>query len=167
MLFGKVFGIIIQMHYIILFMAEYAIIVVCLVAAIYWLTLAKKDKLRLVIFGLVASLVGLALVKLGAAIFYDPRPFVTHNLIPVYSHINDNGFPSDHTVLAAVVALTIYSASKRLGGILFGLALAIGLARVLGNIHSPIDILGSLVFALLAGAVAYYLTPKLTERLKI
>jgi len=32
------------MHYIILFMAKDAIIVVGLIAAIYWLTLPKKDK---------------------------------------------------------------------------------------------------------------------------
>jgi len=99
--------------------------------------------------------------------FYDTRPFVSHNLIPIYPSAADNGFPSDHTALATVIAVTVYVISKRLGLVFFGVALAIGLARVLGNIHSPIDILGSVIFAVLAGAVAYYLTPKLMEKLKI
>lgn len=155
------------MHYIILFMAKDAIIVVGLIAAIYWLTLPKKDKIRFIIFGIIAGLVGLVLVKVGGAIFYDPRPFVSHNLIPIYPSATDNGFPSDHTALATVIAVTVYVISKRLGLVFFGVALAIGLARVLGNIHSPIDILGSVIFAVLAGAVAYYLTPKLMKKLKI
>lgn len=147
-------------------MAKYAIIAVGLIAAIYWLTLPKKDKIRFVIFGIIAGLVGLILVKVGGAIFYDTRPFVLHNVIPIYPSTADNGFPSDHTALATVIAVTVYMASKRLGLTLFVMALAIGLARVLGNIHSPIDILGSVVFAIVAGAVAYYLTPKLMMRLK-
>ena len=148
-------------------MAKDAIIVVGLIAAIYWLTLPKKDKIRFVIFGIIAGLVGLVLVKVGGAMFYDTRPFVSHNLIPIYPSAADNGFPSDHTALATVIAVTVYVISKRLGLVFFGVALAIGLARVLGNIHSPIDILGSVIFAVLAGAVAYYLTPKLMEKLKI
>lgn len=155
------------MHYIILFMAKDAIIVVGLIAAIYWLTLPKKDKIRFIIFGIIAGLVGLVLVKVGGAMFYDTRPFVSHNLIPIYPSAADNGFPSDHTALATVIAVTVYVISKRLGLVFFGVALVIGLARVLGNIHSPIDILGSVIFAILAGAVAYYLTPKLMEKLKI
>jgi len=103
------------MHYIILFMAKYAIIAVGLIAAIYWLTLPKKDKIRFVIFGIIAGLVGLILVKVGGAIFYDTRPFVLHNVIPIYPSTADNGFPSDHTALATVIAVTVYMASKRLG----------------------------------------------------
>lgn len=155
------------MHFIILFIAEYAIIVVGLIAAVYWLTLSKKNKIRFIIFGIIAGLVGLVLMKVGAAIFYDPRPFVSHNVIPIYPHANDNGFPSDHTALAAVIAVTVYAFSKRLGLTLFVFALAIGLARVLGYIHSPIDIVGSIVLAVSAALVAYYLTPKLMEKLKI
>ena len=155
------------MHYIILFVAEYAIIVAGLIAILYWLTLNKTDKVRFAVFGLIAGLVGLVLMKVGAVMFYDPRPFVSHNLVPLFPHAADNGFPSDHTALAAVIAVTVFAFSRRLGFALFVLALAIGLARVFGHVHSPIDIVGSIVFAFLSGAVAYYLTPKLMKRLKV
>ena len=153
------------MHLFLLFTAKYLFIVVGLIAAIYWLSAPKKEKIRLAVFGLIAAVVTFVLVKLGAALYFDPRPFVTHHVTPLFPHGTDNGFPSDHTVLTAFIAVTIYSATKRLGLVLFAMALLIGLARVIGHIHSPIDIIGSIVFALVAGAVAAYLTPKVTARL--
>ena len=153
------------MHLFLLLAAKYLFIVVGLIAAIYWLSVPKKEKIRLAVFGLIAAVVTFVLVKLGAALYFDPRPFVTHHVTPLFPHGTDNGFPSDHTALTAFIAVTIYSATKRLGLVLFFMALLIGLARIIGHIHSPIDIIGSIVFALVAGAVAAYLTPKVTARL--
>lgn len=147
------------MHEILLFTAKYLYLVVGLIAVIYWLTVSKQEKVRLVIFGVVTALVAFALVKIGAAIYYDPRPFTLLNVVPLYPHSLDNGFPSDHTVLTAVIALVIFSASKRLGLLLLFLALCIGISRVVGNIHHPVDILGSFVFAGIGFMAATYITP--------
>ncbi len=154
------------MHFLLLFIAKYLFIIVGLIAGVYWLTLPLKNKVRLIVFGLIAGTISLILVKLGAWLYFDPRPFVTHTVTPLFPHGADNGFPSDHTVLTAFIAITIYSESKRLGLILLFMALLIGVSRVIGHIHSPIDIIGSMTFALTGGAVAYYLTPKLTARIE-
>lgn len=154
------------MHIILLFIVKYLYLIVILVAGLYWLTVPRDEKLRVAVFGIVCALVSLALVKLGATFFYDPRPFVNHAVTPLYPHKADNGFPSDHTVLTAFIALTIYSSSKRLGLFLLALAILIGVGRVIGNIHSPIDILGSLIFALIGAVTAHRLTPPLFSKLK-
>lgn len=153
------------MHLILLFIAKYLFIIVGLIAGAYWLTLPTKEKIRLVVFGFIAAVISYVLIKIGASLYYDPRPFVNHSVTPLYPHGADNGFPSDHTVLTAFIAFTIYSASRRLGLILFGMALLIGLSRIIGYIHSPIDIIGSLLIAVIGAAVAYYLTPKFIARL--
>ncbi|MDB5170536.1 MAG: phosphatase family protein [Candidatus Saccharibacteria bacterium] len=155
------------MNVILTLIAKYLFVVVGLVALAYWLTLPKKLKIRVAVFGVVTALVAYALTKIGAALFYDTRPFVADHVTPLYAHGADNGFPSDHTVLTAFVAVTIYSVSKKLGLVLMSMALLIGLSRVIGHIHRPIDILGSLAFALTGGAVAHYVTPKIIERYKI
>jgi undecaprenyl-diphosphatase len=152
------------MHTILLFIAKYLIFIVALIAAGYWLTVPAKEKIRLAVYGVIAGVVTFILMKVGSALFYDPRPFVAHHIVPLYPHGNDNGFPSDHTAFSAIIAIIIYSASKRLGIALFVLAVLIGISRVIGHIHSPIDIVGSLVFALAGGAAAYFLTPKLLAR---
>lgn len=155
------------MHYVILFMARYAILIVVLAVAVYWLTLTKPDKIRFLVFGTIAGLISLLLVTVGGAVFYDPRPFLSPGVVPIYLYPADNGFPSDHTALALVLAATVWLISKRFGIGLFVVALAIGLSRVMGNLHSPIDILGSLVFVGLAVTVAYLLTPKVTGKIKV
>ena len=154
------------MHTILLFIAKYLFVVVGLVAFLYWLKVPKQEKLRLIIFGAVAAIVTLALVKIGAALFFDPRPFITHHVVPLYPHGADNGFPSDHTVLTAFIALTIFSSSKRYGVILLIMSILIGLSRVIGHIHSPIDILGSLIFALAGYCAALLVTPYILKRWK-
>jgi undecaprenyl-diphosphatase len=150
------------MDFLITVTAKYLYIVIVLIAAVYWLTLPNKQKIRVLIFGAIAAAIAYALVKLGGAVFYDPRPFVTDHLTPLYPHAPDNGFPSDHTALTASIAVTIYFVSKKLGIGLMILAVLVGVSRVLAHIHNPLDVLGSLLFALIGGVVAYYLTPKIT-----
>ena len=154
------------MHLITLLTAKYLYLLIGVIAFGYWLTLPKRQKVQVAIFGLIAAIVAYGLAKIGGALYFDPRPFVFHNLTPLYPHTPDNGFPSDHTLLSAFIAVTIYAVHKRLGLILMAMALLVGGARVIGNIHSPIDIAGSVVFALLGGFVAYYLTPKVLARVK-
>ena len=153
------------MHLIQLFAAKYLILVVVLMALGYWLTLSKKVKIELMVFGLIAGIVSFMLAKIGASLFYDTRPFVAQHIAPLYPRGADNGFPSDHTLLAAFTAVTIYTSSRRLGIGLMVLAVIIGTSRVIGHIHSPIDIVGSLIFALLGGFVAAQLAPRVIAKL--
>ena len=49
-----------------------------------------------------ALVIMVVLIKVAAAIYTDPRPFVVDPSIePLFAHPADNGFPSDHTALAA------------------------------------------------------------------
>lgn len=153
------------MHLLIFLLAKYGIFPIGLIAFIYWLNVNRKEKLRLAVFGAIVAAISVLLLVVGSKLYYDPRPFVTHAVTPIYPHGADNGFPSDHTILVAFIAVTIFSSSKRLGGILFGMTLLVGISRVAGNIHSPIDIVGSIIFAILGGVTAYVLTPKIIAKL--
>ena len=146
------------MHTILLFLAKDLIAVIGLAAFIYWLTLPKKLKIRIAVYGLITAVVAYGLAKLGGSFFYDTRPFVTDHVTALYPHGADNGFPSDHTLLSAVMAVTIFAASKKVGLALGVMAVLVGAARVIGHIHRPIDIAGSIVVAIIGGFVAAYLT---------
>jgi len=153
------------MHFIILYTAKYLYLLILLVAGIYWLTLPKKQKIQMLVLGATAAILSFLLAKVGSALFYDPRPFVSHNVVPIYPHGADNGFPSDHTLLSACVAFVVYAVNKKVGAVLAVLALFVGIARVAGHIHSPIDIAGSIVFAMLGTVVAYLVTQRMLARL--
>lgn len=154
------------MNLIVILGAEYLFIAIGIIAFIYWLRLTSKQKLKVAVFGIITIIIAFLLAKLGGAIFYNARPFVTDHVTSLFPHIADNGFPSDHTLFSAVIAVTICSVSKKLGLLLGGLAIIVGISRVLANIHHPIDIIGSLVFAMISGLIAYYLTPKIIKLIK-
>lgn len=155
------------MHAILLFGAKYLLYIIVLFAFIFWLRQQRDQKLKIAVFGIITALTTYLLMKLGGSLYFDPRPFVSNpSLIPLYPHIVDNGFPSDHAALSASVAFTLLVASRRLGAILLVLALFVGVSRVIGNIHSPIDILGSFIFAALGATVAYFASPKILAMLR-
>ena len=136
----------------IIFGARYLIYFVLLIVGIYFIRLPRDDQKRLVIFGITASFITYAVAWIAGLLYYDPRPFVTGHFIPLIPHAPDNGFPSDHTLLASVVASVVYPAARPLGLILWGIALIIGVSRIAAGIHSPIDVIGSMVIAIVVCA---------------
>lgn len=90
------------------------------------------------------------------SLFIDsPRPFVVENITPLIDHVADNGFPSDHTLLVATLALLVYTEHRVLGILLAVIAILVGLARILANVHHGIDVGGSIVIALIAVMLAH------------
>ncbi len=109
----------------------------------------------------IAGVIALALSKIAGALYYHPRPFVVQHIKPLIPHASDNGFPSEHTLLAMTLGTVVYYYRPRLAAGLFGLSILIGISRVLAHVHSLVDILGSLILGALAGWAGYQLAKKL------
>ncbi len=154
------------MDLVVLYTAKYLVFVIVLLAGVYWLTLPKKQKIQMLIFAVILAIVAFLLTRIGGMLYYDPRPFVSHSVTPIYPHPDNNGFPSDHTALAFVVASSVFYMSKKIGAIFLVLALMVGVSRVIGNIHSPIDIVGSIVFVVIAYVLSKYATKYILMKLE-
>ena len=151
------------MNLIIILCATGLIYLTALLGLVYWITLKTDQKKHLVIFGAVTAITAFILAKIGSLLFYNARPFVSEHLIPLFQHDTSNGFPSSHMLLAAVIAVTVFAISKKWGIGFMVVAIIIGVSRVAANIHYPIDIIGSIVFAVIGGVAAYYFTPKIEK----
>jgi undecaprenyl-diphosphatase len=115
-------------------------------------------------FLLVATCGGGLIVNLLKPLFARPRPSVVPHLVPVHSE----SFPSGHSLLSAVVYLTLGALLARVTGdritrlylILLAafLTISIGLSRVYLGVHYPTDVLGGwaagFLWALTCGLVA-------------
>ncbi len=103
------------------------------------------------------STLGIAFVisRIAGHFYFDPRPFVIGNFTPLISHVVDNGFPSDHTLAAAALAVAVFPFSKKATGAAIAIALAVGAARVYVGVHHWIDIVGSVGIAIAAGLAAH------------
>lgn len=80
------------------------------------------------------------------------RPFMA--LPDVQALFPETGFafPSGHSTFFMALAFSLLFLHKRVGYVFIGFAILIGLARVMGGVHYPVDILGGF---LLGALVAY------------
>ena len=102
---------------------------------------------------------------IGGAVYTDPRPFTQDHVKPLIAHAADNGFPSDHALLAAVIVAAVFLASPLWALPFVTLAVLIDWARVGGGLHHVGDVLGSSAFVLAALVIALVAAPALTRRL--
>ena len=125
-----------------------------LAAALVLLVARYRARLReLAIAAVVIAPTAFVLAKIGAGVISSPRPFIQSGVAPLIASAQDNGFPSDHTLLLGAVAAVVTVANRRLGLLFWALAAVVGLARVYARVHHPVDVLGSLLFAALALAL--------------
>ena len=135
----------------IVMVAKYLIIVPIIVLAAYFFLSNKQVQKRMVVLGGLGSGLAFILSRIGSALFYDPRPFVTQQIQPLIAHAADNGFPSDHALLSFTLAAVLYTFNRKWGMILGVMAVVISAARVAASVHSWIDIGGSFVIS--AGSI--------------
>lgn len=134
-------------------------------ALLFWTS--KKTKLTVYPYVIMAGLTSLLVGKLMSLV-YQPatlRPFLEQGVSAGAAYIDNPGFPSDHVLLATIVALTVVVLVKK-RWLAIGLTIAvaaIGIGRILALVHTPLDVLGGVV-AGLSGGLWYYLLTKNKER---
>ncbi len=143
------------MDSVVIFCAKYLIIGVLLIAGYVWLSTKGPKRTEMALAIISAGVLAAILTKLAGKLYFHPRPFVTGNIKPLIAHGADNGFPSEHTVLATTLATIIYFYRRWLGLTALVIGLLIGWARVAAHVHSVVDILGGLAIGLAAGSLGY------------
>src|SRR5260370_21746600 len=98
---------------------------------------------------------------LGGALYYDPRPFVVEHFAPLIPHKPSNGFPSDHVLWSAATAAIIFPSNDYLSLILWLLTILFGAARVHAGVHHPIDIVGSMLMAIVVAFIVYVIVRRM------
>jgi undecaprenyl-diphosphatase len=135
--------------------AQYALFVVAAGGLLAWWLADRGDKIALGVQAVLAVALVAVLVKAAGLVHVDPRPFVVNpSLRPLFPHPPDNGFPSDHTALAAAVSLLVLRYRTGLGAALLAVTVAIGAARVAAHVHHVEDIAAGLLIGALATGVA-------------
>jgi len=107
---------------------------------------------------LMAGLTAYLLAKM-ISVVYQPsgeRPFELLGTVAGASFLNNPGFPSDHVLFVTAITLAVWFETKQkvITIILAGLTVAVCVGRVLALVHTPADVIGGVVIALV-GALWY------------
>lgn len=147
-----------------IFGAKYVIFFLLTLAAIWFLLQVPRAKRKeVVIFAVPSVLLTFLLSLIAAKLYMNPRPFVVGHFTPLVAHGFDNGFPSDHTLLSAVVSAIVWRYNRVVGAVLFGLTILVGLSRVYVGVHHLIDIIGAIVIAVVSTLIVYVVLERLAK----
>lgn len=144
------------------FIADVLVLPIILIAAIAILRLPRQKRWPAIARGVVVALTALLFAKIAAQFYQGARPFVEMGVDPKASFLPNPGFPSDHALLVFVATIVVWAATqnKRLALVLLVLSTLVAAGRVLALVHTPADVIGGFVCALLAGVVWYGLRLK-------
>ena len=140
---------------IIIFLANYLYLVIVVIAIMAFVVAKNPIKNNIIKLSLLTFPVAFISATALGHFFYNPRPFVVEHIKPLIPHAANNGFPSDHTLLVISIASIVFVFNKRLGSVLFLLGLLVGFARILAEVHHPIDIFTSITVAIFSTYISW------------
>lgn len=147
----------------IILIAKYAISIPILILA-YYILRNKSHFKKIAVYGILCFLFVGVFTLFAGKIYNNPRPFVVTGIPPFIQHAADNGFPSDHVLIAAAISAILLPFSKTLGTISLLIAILIGIARVHVGLHHTADIIGSLIIAVFGGILSYYISKVILKK---
>jgi len=91
---------------------------------------------------IIALLLASAVVKGLNLLFFRLRPFTAHDGVHLlFYHPSDSSLPSNSVTVAFTFAVGVAQRSRRLGAIGIVAGTLLGLSRVIGGVHYPLDVI--------------------------
>jgi len=127
--------------------------------------LVGKDKKIAMLEATEAAGVGLGINQLVGLFYFHPRPFMIGLCTPLFPHVPENSFPSDHATLMFSIALylLLFRGWVSCGLVLLTVAILTAWGRVYVGIHFPLDMVGSFFIAFVATGLIFRLAGHFPE----
>ena len=146
------------MDIIIRIIADGFVVLVGLLALYKFYKIPRSQWLRWGILIILAGVTSYLAAKV-AGHFFQPetlRPFEKLAVDPGAAYLNNPGFPSDHALFATFLTLAVWFSTKdrKFSLIMLTLTIVMCIGRVLALVHTPLDVIGGMILALV-GTVWY------------
>lgn len=109
--------------------------------------------------------ISILLIKIIHLFYFEPRPFITYNFMPLVKAANDASFPSRHATITAVIAFS-YTYFKSKWALFFLFAMVwVGLSRIYVGVHYPLDIAGGFVTGIVSLVISVQIKKLIISRI--
>ena len=143
------------MDTILIFGAQKLFLLSPLIAAFFFYKMPREARIEMLIFAFFSLPLTFILAMGARELYFNPLPFVKNGLEPLLDHAPNNGFPSDHVLLLAAVAAIFTFFHKKAAISLWVITVFVGLSRMFVGVHHLIDIMASMLIALLSAYAVY------------
>ena len=122
------------------------------IAWVITLIRSRRTTLTLAIVGhvVVLGVLTYLVAKVLGHLIVDPRPYLVAHTHPLIPTAHDNGFPSDHTLLAALMTASLWWIDRRLVLAFAAATVLVALGRLGVDAHHTLDVLGSMAITAVA-----------------
>jgi membrane-associated phospholipid phosphatase len=146
--------------------AQYLLWVMAAGFAVVWIFAENRTgKVELAVEAVIGVVLMVAFLYIAKSVHHDPRPFVENpHIKPLFGHSRDDGFPSDHSLAAGLIAALVFFRHRLIGIVFIAAAIAIAWARVAAHVHHLQDVAAGLLLGALAGALAHFAVSTLRRR---
>lgn len=114
----------------------------------------EKKSFLLMVLGLPIAVL---LIKFIHLFYFEQRPFVNFNFLPIVPESTDASFPSRHAAISAVIAFAYTYFKSKWSWLFLPVMIWIGLSRIYVGVHYPLDILGGFITAIISLMLALLL----------
>ena len=147
-----------------IFGAKYLFVLSPFILVYFFFKISSEKRKQILIFTCVSLPLTYLAGLLARELYFNPRPFVVGGFEPLIPHTPDNGFPSDHILLLSALASLVLVYDKKFSITFWSIVLLVGLSRMYVGVHYFIDVLGSVLIALIFTLVAYAIIHKLWNK---
>lgn len=123
--------------------------------------LKERKALILIVFALPISVL---LIKIIHIFYFEPRPFVANQFMPLIKQAADASFPSRHATIMAVIAFSYTYFKSKWSYLFLGLMILIGISRVYVGVHYWHDVIGGYATGAVSLAVVFFSASLLRAR---
>lgn len=137
--------------------ADYLVVPIALAGGLALLLIPAKERYIAWAKAVLAGLTALLFAKIIAQFYQGARPFETLGVEPGAAFLPNPGFPSDHALLVFAITCVVWAATKNkwLAGALLVASIAVSVGRVLALVHTPADVIGGALCAIIAAICIY------------
>ncbi|MDO8573852.1 MAG: phosphatase PAP2 family protein [Candidatus Daviesbacteria bacterium] len=109
--------------------------------------------------------ISILLIKIIHLIYFEPRPFITYNFIPLVKEANDASFPSRHATIVSIIAFSFSFFKSRWALLFLPIMIWVGLSRIYVGVHYPWDIIGGFATGIISLVITVYVKKLIISRI--